>query len=244
MRIRSLLLSGSILALASGGCSSSSGPASSDAGGVGSETDAAPSTDAATLGDASVGVDGSPPADGAAPDGAAAADASASADGSSFPASCTYTLSGATTGTGGCTVTAQFDGSTLTVLVMTTGTFPQPLLGAELGTTSTFSTGVTTDATAVWSAGQYDILAQAPNAEWALCHRPGNPCSDGMSNPFNDVGTFTLTIASTGSAPLMVPGDDGAEIVEWMQPHGSLAMTLVADPETGTTGTVAVAATF
>ena len=198
--------------LAFAACSSSSSPPVA--------ADAGTAADGGTpLGDAGTSPDdgGTLPSD----SGASLGDGSASG--------CTYTITGASTGSGTCTVGATYDSG---------------MGGIDFGVRSgsVFNFGATIAGAMTLTAGTY-TLTEAPGAgafylpsamsEWAMCNN--GACTDGQTNPIPNQGTFTLTVTDPG------PLQSG---VLWGAPHGTVQITMPADPGTSASGTVMATATF
>ena len=144
--------------------------------------------------------------------------------------SCTYTVSGAATASGDCTVQAAYQASNSEVDVTLTGSGGQPTFGAALVGKSTLATGTYTLADAPAAGGTY---LMGTTSLWAMCNN--NMCTDGQGNQVANQGTFTLMIGDPG------PATNG---ILWTSSHGSLVMTLPADPNTTASGTATVMATF
>jgi hypothetical protein len=139
-------------------------------------------------------------------------------------ANCTYSLSGAKSGSGSCTVEggwSEGDAETSFTAAAAGGAFS---FVTELSHTNNFSSGSYSTANVISSGAQADD----GGAGWALI-------DDATGS---DQGDFTLQLDGTG-APTV---GNGATV--WLDPSGSLSIDLPAVPGSGASGTVHVAVSF
>jgi hypothetical protein len=142
---------------------------------------------------------------------------------------CTYTVSGAQTATGTCTLSAYgspSDGIVFSITDHTTLTF-----GATLSGMSTLTAGVYTLANAAPGAGAEYLVGTS--AVWDMC--TSSNCSDGQGNTSTPQGSFTLDVTDPG------PETGGSF---WSAPKGSLLLTLPAQPSGSASGMVTVNVTL
>jgi hypothetical protein len=142
---------------------------------------------------------------------------------------CTFTLSGANSATGSCTVNAGYDppsnSNPGTAIAFNTGGSVFAF-GSQLSTGNDFTAGKTYDQGNVVNAAGESLSG---TSAWQVIKNNVN----GMP----DQGSFTLTLSSTGP---VVTASNGAMV--WSMPHGTLNATMPADP--GATGTVTAQVTF
>lgn len=145
---------------------------------------------------------------------------------------CTFTVSGAQTGSGSCAITAAYDsqkgGLGFTITDSDTFTF-----GATLSGQMTLTAGTYTLADAVPGAGA-EYLA-SPTLVYDMCTTSQNCITPSGGSGGTPQGSFTLTVTS--------PGPVTAGVL-WSSPAGTLVLTLPAEPTSGSTGTVTVNVTL
>jgi hypothetical protein len=142
---------------------------------------------------------------------------------------CTYTLSGANSATGTCTVTAGYDPPSSstpgTAIAINTGGSVFAF-GSQLSAGNDFTAGSSyNEGNVVNAAGE----SLSGTSAWQVI------INDANGDP--NQGSFTLNISSTGP---VVTGNNGAMV--WQSPHGTLNATMPADP--GASGTVTAQVTF
>jgi hypothetical protein len=138
--------------------------------------------------------------------------------------SCTYTVSGATQGSGSCTATGEYAASgPITVFAITVdASAPSFQMSVELGKTpEAFEAGTYTAANVLGTSGEYLSEKGPTSPSWSLTTADGD---------------FTLALTSIGPEVAI----DGG--VTWPSPHGTLTVTLQPGPDT--TGVVNGKATF
>jgi len=145
----------------------------------------------------------------------------------STKAVCNYTLSGARTGSGMCNLSIQLVSGKLdmTFLAATAD-------GPELSATLPGPTLMATTYTSAQSTTTVGTLVVSVNQEWGVCW---NTCYS-SGNTIPNYGDFTLKITSAGV--------EATEVGIWGYASGTLTATFAAEPESSTTGTVTVNATF
>jgi hypothetical protein len=201
-----------------GGTGSDSGAPGHDGGGDagGTETggpDGSGPTDASGHPDGGGGgPDGSKPTDGGGTDGP--------------PTKCTYTATGAATGTGTCTVGVAYGGKTSQLVISMTGATGYFTFSTQLGSTATFSPGTYTYAEVPVAGADWVVIPDA----WDM--------SKGSVDGVTPQGDFTLNITSVGPEDML----DGSDL--WPTAHGNLNITL--PPKTGdpASGNVTVEVNF
>jgi hypothetical protein len=147
---------------------------------------------------------------------------------------CTYTVSGAQTGTGTCTVMAALTSDSNGVAVVVSGGQGFEFAATLSGETA-LTEGTYTDADAAPGFGA-EYLVGVTGA-YVLCSTSDN-CSDAQGDPSPAQGTFSLTVTSPG--PTQTAG--GGTL--WSAPQGTLTVTMPAQPGGAETGTVMVVVTL
>lgn len=155
-------------------------------------------------------------------------------DGDVPAAGCTYTISGAATATGTCSIDAAYSSSDGGVgFILTTSDpsaaifeFGGTLVGQTALQSGTYTLAESPEAGAEFATG-------AGTVAWDMCNNGG--CADGMGNTIPNQGSFTLVISDPG------PNTQG---LLWMAPHGTLSIVMPAVPNTGGSGTVMANVTF
>ena len=147
---------------------------------------------------------------------------------------CTFTVSGAQSGTGTCMVNAAHDaakGGIAFTVTDSTSAFTFTFGAVIMGQTQVMD-GTYTLANAVAGAGAEYVLL--PSSAWMMCTTSQNchAAGGGMTPP---QGSFTLTITNPGP---VVAG------VLWQQPQGTLKVILPAQPGGPASGTVTVDVTL
>ena len=146
------------------------------------------------------------------------------------PTQCTWTATGAMAANGTCTFTVAYGASKNELGFSMTGMPDQVNFGGAVAGKTTLTAGTYTLADMPQAGGTF---IPAPTTPWAMCNNDN--CSDGMGNPTPNQGTFTLSISD--------PGPVTAGVL-WQKAHGTLTMTLPADPNTSASGTVTLTAVF
>jgi hypothetical protein len=144
--------------------------------------------------------------------------------------SCTYTVTGAATASGTCTIMAAYDQSMGSVDVSFTGSTNHVSFGGGILGKTTLTAGTYTLADAPEAGATFLV---GLTSEWGMCNNGG--CEDGMSNPIPNFGTFTLVITDPGPAQFGML---------WSAPHGTLHVNMPSVPNTTSSGTVQLDATF
>lgn len=145
---------------------------------------------------------------------------------------CVVNVSGATTYSEACSVSATYSSADNGVDFLVTTPSHAFFFGGTIVGKTTFTAGTYTLSDAP-EAGALYIPTGAPTSEWAMCNN--NACSDGLGNDVPNQGTFTMTITDAG------PLTGG---LLWQAPQGSATVTLPADPNTGATGVATATVTF
>lgn len=150
-------------------------------------------------------------------------------------ASCTVTLSGALTGSGGCSTVAGYgNGSGTYQLVFVVepgfGANDPNLTLAVFLPGSSLQTGTFTSSGSTISSSTVTLSASGNTQNWLESyHSSGTP----------DQGSVSLTLTSTGTET-----PTGGMGEAWSLPHGSATMTLPPAPGGGTSGTVTASVSF
>jgi hypothetical protein len=149
--------------------------------------------------------------------------------------SCSYTLSGATTGEGPCNVNFVSASGIGFLLAAPPGTHPL-LAFTTYFDSATPQTGTFTVSDVTCSYG--DVTVNPPNASPQYLEiSGGSPC--GGQGALAAQGTFTLTITDVG----VMATTDGGTV--WYHPHGTLSATAPGFPyDVNSPGSVDIEATF
>jgi hypothetical protein len=156
--------------------------------------------------------------------------------GGSLP--CTYTVSGAQTGSSACSVVAAYNPKT-SVLGFTVTTSPPTGLPV-------FTFGCSISGATALVAGTYTLedvspgagsdYVSSPTSAWFMCTTQANCGEDEQTKmPIPPQGSFTLTVTDPG------PAEAG---VAWLSPQGTLVVKLPAKPGTTASDTVTVTVTL
>ncbi len=147
---------------------------------------------------------------------------------------CTYTVSGAQTGSGTCTATAALTSDSNGVGFVVSGGQDFEF-GATLSGQTALTQGPYTDGDAAPGFGAEYLVGLT--GAYMLCSTSDN-CSDAQGDPVPAQGTFSLTVTSPG--PVQTAG--GGTL--WSAPQGTLTVTMPAQPGGAETGTVTVVVTL
>ncbi len=148
---------------------------------------------------------------------------------------CSYTVSGAQTGSGTCSVQAAYDPGKSGGLAFTVTGGMAFTFGATLTSLTTPAPGTYTDADAAPGFGS-DYLVGLTGV-YVMCSTAQN-CTDAKGNSMPPQGSFSLTLTSSGTSL----SANGATL--WSAPQGTLTATLPAQPKGSESGTVVVTVTL
>lgn len=154
--------------------------------------------------------------------------------GGSGVTACTYTVSGAQTATGTCTVMAALTGDSNGVAFVVSGGQSFEFAATLAGNTA-LTQGTYTNADAAPGFGAEYLVGLT--GAYVLCSTSDN-CSDAQGNVSSPQGSFSLTVADSG------PSVSAGGGTLWSAPQGTLTVTMPAQPLGAESGTVTVAVTF
>ena len=154
--------------------------------------------------------------------------------GDSGVTACTYTVSGAQTGKGTCTVMAALTADSNGVALVVSGGQSFEFAATLSGETS-LTGGSYTNAQAAPGYGAEYLVGQT--GAYVLCSTSDN-CSDAQGNVAPAQGSFSLTVTDPG------PAETVGTAMLWTAPQGTLTVTMPAQPLGAESGTVTVNVTL